>query len=74
MKNFIKTIFFVSFYFLNNLISFADGGILGQGGLSDSDLKNGNIHTDDLPRIITGAIDFLMGFAGTISVVFIIIG
>ncbi|MDD4151953.1 MAG: hypothetical protein PHR68_05030 [Candidatus Gracilibacteria bacterium] len=59
---------------MNNLISFADGGILGGSNLSDSDLKNGNIHTDDLPRIITGAIDFLMGFAGTISVVFIIIG
>lgn len=73
MKNFIKTAFFVSFYFLNNLISFADAGILWWWWLSESDLKNWNIHTDDLPGIINWAIDYLMWFAGTISVVFIII-
>lgn len=37
-------------------------------------LRNGNIHTDDIPKIIVGAIDYLMGIAGTVSIIFIIIG
>lgn len=72
LKNLIKTLFFTSFYFLHNLVSFADAGILGW--VSESQLRTWEIHTDDLPNIIKFAIDFIMGFAGTIAVIFIIIG
>lgn len=71
MKNTLKYLFFTSFYFFNNLVSFADWGILWW--VSESNLKNWNIHTDDIPNIIKFAIDFLMWFAWTIAVVFIII-
>jgi len=37
-------------------------------------LRNWNITTDDIPNIITWAINFLMWFAGTIAIIFIIIG
>jgi hypothetical protein len=37
-------------------------------------IKNGDIHTDDIPVVILGATDFLMGIAGTIAIIFIIIG
>lgn len=43
-------------------------------GISNSRLKNGNVHLDDIPNAIRSAIDFLMGIAGTIAVIFVIIG
>lgn len=72
IRNIIKLIFFTSFYFLHNIITFADAGILGW--VSDSELRNWEVHTDDLPKIITRAIDFIMWFAWTIAIIFIIIG
>lgn len=71
-KNLIKTIFFTAFYFLHNLITFADAGILGW--VNENQLRSGEIHTDDIPNIIKFAIDFIMWFAWTIAVIFIIIG
>lgn len=71
MKNLLKYIFFALFYFTNYLISFADAWILWW--VSESSLRNWDIHTDDLPNIIKFATDFLMWFAWTIAVVFIII-
>ncbi|MDP5039105.1 MAG: pilin [Candidatus Gracilibacteria bacterium] len=54
-------------------------GILG--GVKDSvditakeKLRTGNITIDDIPQMIQYAINFLMGFAGTIALIFIIIG
>lgn len=42
-------------------------------GISNGSLRNGNVHIDDIPLAIKSVIDFLMGIAGTISIIFIII-
>lgn len=41
---------------------------------TEEKLRNWNIHTGDIPWIISWAVDFLMWFAGTIAIIFIIIG
>ena len=43
-------------------------------GISDSRLRTWDVHLDDIPNAIQSAIDFFMGIAGTVSVIFIIIG
>lgn len=40
---------------------------------SQEKIRKWNIHTDDIPKIISYAIDYLLWFAATISIVFIII-
>ncbi len=42
-------------------------------GISNGKLRNGNIHVDDIPWIIKSAIDFFMGIAWTVAVIFVII-
>lgn len=42
--------------------------------ISDSRLRRWDVHLDDIPRAIRSAIDFFMWIAGTIAVIFIIIG
>ncbi len=44
---------------------------LGEGGVER--LRNWDINTDDIPKIIVWATDFLMGIAGTVAIIFIII-
>ncbi len=41
--------------------------------ISNSDLRNGDVHLDDIPNAIRSAIDFFMGIAGTVAVIFVII-
>lgn len=41
--------------------------------VSKSDVRNGYIYLDNIPCIINNAIDFFMGIAWTISLIFIII-
>lgn len=43
-------------------------------GLSERKIREGNIHVDDIPDIISSAINFFMGIAWTIAVIFVIIG
>lgn len=42
-------------------------------GISNTRLREWNVDLDDIPLAIKSAIDFFMGIAGTISVIFIII-
>lgn len=42
--------------------------------ISNSRLRNGNVHLEDIPGAIRSVIDFLMWIAGTIAVIFVIIG
>ncbi len=86
MKNFwlyynrltMKKIFFTFLWFFLSLqISFAvdDAWILyWNNTINQNDLRTGDIHTDDIPNIISWAINYLMAFAGTIALIFIIIG
>lgn len=50
----------------------ADMGVLWN--FEESKIKTGDIHINDIPNILTYAIDFFMWIAWTISVIFIIIG
>lgn len=50
--------------------SFADGWVLW---LSESKIRNGDIHIDDIPVALKNAINFFMGIAGTIAVIFVIV-
>ncbi|MDA9129262.1 pilin [Candidatus Gracilibacteria bacterium] len=43
-------------------------------GLDETKIRNGDIHLEDIPGVLQSAIDFFMGIAGTIAVIFIIIG
>lgn len=43
-------------------------------GIADARLKNWDVHLDDIPAMLRSIIDFLMGIAGTIAVIFIIVG
>ena len=44
------------------------------GPIDEEKLRNGNFSIQDIPGFIKGAINFFMGIAGTISIIFIIIG
>ena len=39
----------------------------------ETDIRNGNIHLDNIPCLIQGAINFFLGIAGTIAVIFVIV-
>lgn len=55
--------------------TFADGGILwwiGEG--ADDKIRRWDIHLWDIWNILKYAIDWMMGFAGTVAVIAIIIG
>lgn len=71
----MKYIFFTLFgsivSFITSQNTFAqDGGITG---LSKEKLRNGDIHINDIPAVITNAINYGMGIAGTVAVLFVIV-
>lgn len=41
---------------------------------AEEKIRKGDIHVDDIPAILQWAINFFMYFAGTISLIFIIVG
>ncbi len=41
--------------------------------LKNKDIKNWDIHLDDIPGVLQSAINFFMGIAGTVAVIFVII-
>ncbi len=43
-------------------------------GISNGRLRNGDVHLNDIPGAIKSTIDFFMGIAGTIAVIFIVVG
>lgn len=67
----LKTLYSLLLSCITPSIVFADGGILG---LDEATIKKWDIHIDDIPWVIRYAIDFFMWIAGTIAVIFIIIG
>jgi len=76
-----KYLFLVLFYITNIQWVFAapgdnDLGLLWDGGkcwVSQNDFKTWDIHLDNIPCFIQGAINFFLGIAGTIAVIFVII-
>ncbi|PZM85551.1 hypothetical protein DLH72_02055 [Candidatus Gracilibacteria bacterium] len=69
----MKKIFYLAILFLLFIEnSFAtDGGVTGEPA---SKLRNGDITYSDIPNILVKATEFFIGIAGTIAVIFIIIG
>ncbi|MDC0506157.1 hypothetical protein OAN96_01030 [Candidatus Gracilibacteria bacterium] len=53
---------------------FADTGVLGGAGITKEKIRRGDLHLTDIGPILKHAIDWIMGFAGTIAVIAIIIG
>lgn len=55
--------------------AFAYGaGVFEGSSVSQTDLRNGDIGFDDIPKMILAATNFFLGFAGTIAVVMVIYG
>lgn len=42
-------------------------------GTTTEKIRTGDIHSEDIPQILKWATDYLMGFAATIAIIFIII-
>ncbi|MDQ7008914.1 MAG: hypothetical protein Q9M94_01330 [Candidatus Gracilibacteria bacterium] len=78
MVNFKKiTLTLSSLYYLilSSSATFATGkGLLEGVGGSVENIRTGNLHIDDIAGVIKGMIDIFLGLAGTISVIFVIIG
>lgn len=71
MKNIVLAFLWFVLMWLNKVsVAANDGGVLW---LKKDDIRKWEIHTDDIPQIITNAIDFLMWFAWLIAIIFIII-
>lgn len=70
----MKNTFFTLIWIISSIqYTFAnDAWILGNS-LSKDQLREWDIHVDDIPKIIKWAIDFAMWIAWTIAVIFIII-
>jgi hypothetical protein len=51
----------------------ADSWIFATSGVTGDDLKNWNIHIDNIPNMIRWVIDFLLWVAGTIAIIFVIV-
>jgi len=67
----LRTFIFLWLSYLSLLQIHAAENILG---LSNEKLRNGDVDLDDIPHAIKSAIDFFMGIAGTVAVIFIVIG
>lgn len=71
-----KYLFLLLFYMVNIQWVFADDdlGLLWDSWCrSQEDFKNWNIHLENIPCMIQWAINFFLGIAGTIAVIFVII-
>lgn len=78
----MKKIFFILITYLTTIsLTFADGWVLWDFAKDRSDwnkdtvnaIRTWDIHTDDIPNIIKSAIDFFMGLAWTVAVIFVIV-
>ena len=54
--------------------AFADTGILWGEWITKDHIRSGNLHLDDIWKILKHAIDWMMWFAWTVAVIAIIIG
>ncbi|MDP2103754.1 MAG: hypothetical protein Q8K26_02435 [Candidatus Gracilibacteria bacterium] len=75
----MKNIFYTLLSFITLILSehvFADtnAGILGGGNMTAKKLREGNVSFSDIPGIIKGATDIILGFAGTVAVIAVIYG
>lgn len=62
---------FIAYITTLHSVNAADDNILW---ISDSRLRNWDVHVSDIPVAIKSAIDFFMWIAGTVAVIFVVIG
>lgn len=69
----MKNICLILIWYISIAQAFAvdDDNILG---ISHNKLRRWDVDLDDIPTAITHAIDFFMGIAATVSVIFIVVG
>ena len=67
-----KYIYTLIWFILSSHATYADWWIFGDS-LSESEIRDWDIHTEDIPNIIKGIIDFLMWISWTIAVIFVIV-
>lgn len=72
-----RILFILVALFTNFKMTFAEWEDLwvfwNDSGLTSSNLRNWEIHSEDIPKLIISATDFLLWIAGTISIIFIIV-
>ena len=69
----MKNILYIIIWLISNIsTSFADSGILWSS-ITESEIRKWEIHTDDIPNIITWATNFLLWISWTIAIIFVII-
>lgn len=68
----LSYILFVEIAFADN--TWAIWNFKNDAGKTEEAIKKWNIHLDDIPSIIQYAINFFMGIAWTIAIIFVIIG
>lgn len=73
MKNTCTYIFLLLIAKLSLAQTFADAGIFEWSDIDADKLRNWDVHLSDIPSMIVAATNYLMGLAGTIAVVFVII-
>ena len=67
----MKKIFYIILWLVIQLnVSFADWGMLW---IDESKIRNWDIHTDDIPKIMSSAINFFLSFAWSIAIIFVIV-
>lgn len=68
-----KIYFLLLWLFLSSHASVyaGDSGVLG--GTTVEKIRTWDIHSEDIPKILQWSIDYLMGFAATIAIIFIIV-
>lgn len=71
MKTIIKSWLWLSLLFITKVSLAVDWGVFWDN-VGDK-LRTWDVHLSDIPQMIRNAIDFLMWFAGTIAIIFVII-
>jgi hypothetical protein len=72
----MKQFLCILFWYISTLqFTFADWGFLWNFRWDDTEkaLRTWDVHIEDIPIILKSAINFFMGIAGTIAIIFIIV-
>lgn len=72
MKTIIKSSIWLSLLFITNVTLAVDWGVFWDDEVWNK-LRTWDVHLSDIPQMIRNAIDFLMWFAWTIAIIFVII-
>ncbi len=69
----MKNLYYIIWTISSINLTFADDTWILSGLWDSEKIRNGDIHLEDIPKIIVGAIDFFLWIAWTVAVIFVII-